>query len=189
MPMTRTNEGVGELNDDLVEIVDYDPIWREQFLAEKIRLETALKGLVIEIKHIGSTSVPGLAAKPVIDILVTIGAALEVDKLVNVLVTLGYVQVPQDDRDRIFFRKGMPRTHHVHVVIAGSWAFFSHVWFRDYLVDHPSAAEEYELLKRVLATRHSSDRAAYVKGKDAMVSMILDRAAKERLIVPRDPLD
>ena len=189
MPMTRMSEGAGVENDDLVEIMDYDPIWRELFLSEKARLEMAFKGIALEIRHIGSTSVPGLAAKPVIDILVTIGAALEVDKLVNVLVTLGYVQVPQDDRDRIFFRKGMPRTHHVHVVRAGSWAFFSHVWFRDYLVDHPSVAEEYELLKRVLAARHSSDRAAYVKGKDAMVSMILDRAAKERLIVPRDPLD
>jgi GrpB-like predicted nucleotidyltransferase (UPF0157 family) len=189
MPMTRTNEGEIKLNEDLVEIVDYDPVWRELFLVEKARLERAFMGLALGIEHIGSTSVPGLAAKPVIDILVAIEAALEADELVRVLATLGYVHVPQDDRDRTFFRKGMPRTHHVHVVRAGSWAFFSHVWFRDFLVDHPSAAEEYELLKRVLAARHRSDRAAYVKGKDAMVSMILDRAVKERLIVPRDPLD
>jgi len=169
--------------------MDYDPIWRELFLSEKARLEMAFKGIALEIRHIGSTSVPGLAAKPVIDILVAVEAAFDADELMPVLATLGYVHVPQEDGDRIFFRKGTPRTHHVHVVRAGSWAFFSHVWFRDYLVDHPSAAEEYELLKRVLAARHRSDRAAYVKGKDAMVSMILDRAAKERLIVPRDPLD
>jgi GrpB-like predicted nucleotidyltransferase (UPF0157 family) len=189
MLMTRMNEGAGELNDDLVEIVDYDPIWKERFLEEKTRLEIAFKGQALEIKHIGSTSVPGLAAKPVIDILVAIEAALEADELVRVLATLSYVYVPQDDCDRIFFRKGMPRTHHVHVVRAGSWAFFSHLWFREYLVDHPSVAEEYELLKRVLAARHRTDRAAYVKGKDAMVSMILDRAAKEKLIVPRDSQD
>jgi GrpB-like predicted nucleotidyltransferase (UPF0157 family) len=189
MPMTRMNEEAGELNDDLVEIVDYDPIWKERFLEERTRLKTVFKGQALEIRHIGSTAVPGLAAKPVIDILVAFEVALEADELARVLATLGYVHVPQEDCDRIFFRKGMPRTHHVHVVRANSWAFFSHVWFRDYLVDHPSAAEEYELLKRVLAARHRSDRAAYVKGKDGMVSMILERAAKEKLIVPRDPLD
>jgi GrpB-like predicted nucleotidyltransferase (UPF0157 family) len=187
--MTRMNEGAAELNDDLVEIVDYDPIWNVRFLEEKSRLEIAFKDRAFQIRHIGSTSVPGLAAKPVIDILVAFEAALEADELIRVLAPLGYVHVPQDDLERFFFRKGMPRTHHIHVVRAGSWTFFSHVWFRDYLVDHPSAAEEYELLKRVLAARHRTDRAAYVKGKDAMVSMILDRAVKERLIVPHDPLD
>jgi len=83
--------------------------------------------LALEVHQIGSTAVPGLAAKPVIDIMVVTNGISEVNGFANGLAPLGYVNVPQDDPGRLHFRKGVPRTHHLHVVKAGSWTHHSHL--------------------------------------------------------------
>lgn len=182
--MRNKGKGANKLvdADDDIEIVDYDPFWNEGFLRERESLARALGSLALEIHHIGSTAVPELAAKPIIDIMVAVQDISTAAGCTEILVPLGYVHVAQDDPDRLFFRKGSPRTHHLHLVKAGTWAYHKHLWFRDYLIDHPGTAEEYECLKRVLASRHRSDRSAYVQGKDDLVALILERAARERLI-------
>jgi GrpB-like predicted nucleotidyltransferase (UPF0157 family) len=183
--MRTRREGASELEpDDEIEVADHDPRWKGLFLLESKILEGALGRLALEIHHIGSTAVPGLAAKPVIDIMVATNGISEVNGFSNRLAPLGYTNVPQDDPGRLYFRKGVPRTHHLHVVKAGSWIYHSYLWFRDYLMDHPATAEEYECLKWVLAKKFKSDRAAYVQGKEHMISMVLERASKERLIFP-----
>jgi GrpB-like predicted nucleotidyltransferase (UPF0157 family) len=187
--MRTRREGESELEpNDEIEILDYDPDWERLFLSERKLLEGALGHLAREIHHIGSTAVPGLAAKPVIDIMVAAGDISNLDEFATRLIPLGYVYVPQEDPGRLYFRKGVPRTHHLHLVKAYSWTYLSHLWFRDYLVDHSRTAEEYECLKRVLAKQFRSDRAAYVQGKERMISMILERATKERLISLRIPV-
>lgn len=170
------------MNHDEVEIAEFDPHWKELFLMEKEILERSLGELAMEVHHIGSTAVPDMAAKPVIDIMVAVRSITDIKELIDRVSPLGYVHVPQDDPNRLFFRKGIPRTHHLHFVKPGTWAYFSHLWFRDYLIDHASTAEEYECLKRVLAVRHRSDRDSYMQGKQSMIAMVLERATKERVI-------
>jgi GrpB-like predicted nucleotidyltransferase (UPF0157 family) len=162
--------------------VEFSPHWKESFMKEREDLERSLGHLALEIHHIGSTAVPGLAAKPVIDIMVATRSIFEVGRFKDKILSLGYLHVPQSDTDRLFFRKGMPRTHHLHIVKLGTWAYYSHLWCRDYLTDHASTAEEYECLKTVLSKHHGSDREAYEQGKEDMIAMILERAVKERMI-------
>ncbi len=166
---------------DLIEIIDYDPSWMDSYLQERPALVKALGHSALEIHHVGSTSVPGLAAKPIVDIMVASPDLSNIDIFSVALMPLGYVFVPQEDPERLFFRKGMPRTHHLHIVKIHSWAYWRHLWFRDYLIDHASTAEEYECLKRVLASRFKADREAYTKGKEAWVEMVMGRVARERL--------
>jgi len=168
---------------DIIEVCEYDPQWPEMFRAEKALIDKELTGAVKDIQHIGSTAVPGLAAKPIIDILVAVEFLEDVDCYAPGLFSIGYKNVPHDeDATRRFFMKGRPRTHHVHVVAYGSWTYWRHLLFRDYLLDHPTVCEEYECLKRVLANRHRDDRAKYLEGKSDFVEAIIVRAVRERLI-------
>jgi GrpB-like predicted nucleotidyltransferase (UPF0157 family) len=160
----------------------FDPHWKGSFMKEREDLKRSLGHLALEIHHIGSTAVPGLSAKPVIDIMVATRSILGVGRFKDKVSNLGYLHVPQSDTDRLFFRKGTPRTHHLHIVKLGTWTYYSHLWFRDYLTDHASTAEEYECLKTVLSKHHRLDREAYVQGKEDMIAMILERAVKERVI-------
>jgi GrpB-like predicted nucleotidyltransferase (UPF0157 family) len=178
--LSRRNRGILKL--DEVEVVDYDPNWKDLFRIEKEELEKRLGPTASEVHHIGSTAVPGLAAKPVIDIMLAASFIDDLEDLKRKLSPLGYTYVPQVDPNRFFFRKGTPRSHHLHVVRLGTWTYFSHLWFNDYLIDHAATAEEYACLKMILARRHKSDRDAYLKGKEGMIAMVLERAVRERLI-------
>jgi GrpB-like predicted nucleotidyltransferase (UPF0157 family) len=169
---------------DEVSISDYDIAWPALYAEEAACLCDAFGADQRDIQHVGSTAVPGLAAKPVIDIMVATGEIVQSRESIIIKVDpLGYVNVPHDeDPERLFFRKGDPRTYHLHVVKFRSWTYWKHIMFRDYLIDHPTSAEEYECLKLVLAERHRSDRDEYVRGKEPFVDMALWRAVKERVI-------
>jgi GrpB-like predicted nucleotidyltransferase (UPF0157 family) len=167
---------------DIIEIQDYDSEWPRRFRAEKDRIGEAFGGLARDIQHVGSTAVPGLAAKPIIDILLAVEDLAETSAYVIRLEELGYTNVPHgEDAERRFFLKGMPRTHHVHVVEFGGWTYRKHLLFRDYLLDHPPAVEEYERLKRILAKQFRDDRSRYVKGKFEFIESVIARAVKERV--------
>ena len=104
------------------------------FQAEAAMLRKAFEGRSTSIEHIGSTAVPGLCAKPVIDIMVSVMDVGGVRERHQELTDLGYVYIPfDDDGDRLFFRKGMPRTHHLHVVADGGEVWERHIRFRDLL--------------------------------------------------------
>ncbi len=164
---------------DIVELKDHDPLWRDLFRQERVSLLETLGPLAVSIEHVGSTAVPGIRAKPVIDILVTVDRARPED-VEGALGKLGYVHVPIGDPERLFFRKGMPRTHHVHVVRHGGEEHAKHLLFRDRLIAHPEEAAAYGRLKDDLAIRFREDRQAYSDGKDEFIARILDRAKDER---------
>ncbi len=173
--------------DEEISICDYDPDWARSYSEEASRIIGEIAPRIRDIQHVGSTAVPGLAAKPIIDIMVAMDEIVESrDAIIAAIACLGYVNVPHDeDAQRLFFRKGIPRTHHLHVVAFRSWTYWKHIMFRDYLIDHPISAEEYECLKLILAGRHRNDRESYVNGKEDFVEGVLWRAVKERLITPK----
>jgi len=161
-------------------IADYSPAWPAEFQAERARVLAALGGAVRAIEHIGSTAVPGLAAKPVIDIALAVDDLAAVPALVAPLAALGYEFLGEYGLPgRLFFRKGEPATHHIHAVRSDSehWR----VWrlFRDYLRRHAEEARRYAEFKRELAGRFAADRDAYTRAKTEYVSSILIRAGAE----------
>jgi GrpB-like predicted nucleotidyltransferase (UPF0157 family) len=165
---------------DEVVVVEYDEGWPEAFRAEALRLEAALP-ISITFQHVGSTSVPGLCAKPVIDILVGDNRMRPLIFYRKRLEPLGYVLQDSGEPGRYFFRKN-PRTAHVHVVRQGSWDWYSKVWYRDLLRGDEAYRDEYASLKRDLALKHREDREAYSKSKDALVERGLRAATVPRLI-------
>lgn len=167
-----------------IEIRPYDPDWPREFERERERLQGALGARARRIDHHGSTAVPGLAAKPVIDIQISVDSLHPMAAYASALAALGYTHVPhEDDAVCPFFHRPAewPHTHHVHVVAAGGAEERRTLAFRDYLRAHPDAAREYEALKRRLAAAHAgsdfSSRQAYADAKTAFVQQILDAAA------------
>ena len=141
-------------------VVEYAYEWPEPFAAEARRLGDALSSVLIAIHHIGSTSVPGLAAKPVIDILAVIRSLNELDACNDAMIALGYE--PKGELGivgRRFFSKGSDdcRTHHVHAYELGHLEIGAHLDFRDYLRAHPDHARRYAKLKAKLAERQRDD--------------------------------
>jgi GrpB-like predicted nucleotidyltransferase (UPF0157 family) len=137
-----------------VVIVDYDPRWPELFAAERAHIAAVLRGIALRIDHNGSTSVPDLPAKPIIDIQISFARLHPMDKYRAALQSLGYTHVPHpDDWFCPFFRKpaAWPHTHHVHVVELGGTEEKRTLAFRDWLRDHPADRATYANLKRGLA--------------------------------------
>jgi GrpB-like predicted nucleotidyltransferase (UPF0157 family) len=171
---------------DTLEVVPYHPDWPLQFNAERGRLAATLGSRALRIDHHGSTSVPGLAAKPIIDIQVSVEALHPIDTYAELFVQLGYVHVPHaDDAICPFFHRpsAWPHTHHIHVVQAGSMEERRTLAFRDYLRAHDEAAEEYQDLKRHLAAQYrgadDSAREAYAAAKTEFIRQVVERAFAE----------
>jgi GrpB-like predicted nucleotidyltransferase (UPF0157 family)/predicted kinase len=157
-----------------VALVPYDPAWPQMFEEEKKFIEAALGDRVTEIHHIGSTAIPGLAAKPVIDIMLVVRGLNEAVDCIGPLSDLGYafIDYPQNT-DRRFFRKGVPRTHHAHIVAQGNAELAHHLAFRAALRADPQLRDEYAALKYQLAERHRNDRAQYSDSKTKFVRRVL----------------
>ncbi|MFL7808016.1 MAG: GrpB family protein [Anaerolineae bacterium] len=160
---------------EAVEVVPYDPAWPERFEAERAQVTVALGDLALEIHHIGSTAIPDLDAKPIIDTMVTVRHLDDAVDCIAPLQALGYafVDYPQNI-DRRFFRKGKPRTHHLHIVAAGSQSLIDHLAFRDALRADADLRREYQELKRDLRTKYRHDRASYSESKSAFVKKVLE---------------
>ena len=166
VPPTITNMDQG------LQIVPYDPTWPIAFQFEAARIRAALGALALRIHHNGSTAVPGLAAKPIIDIQVSVKSLQPIEVYRDPLSQLGYVHVAHaDDSFCPFFHRpaDWPHTHHVHVVAAGGAEEQRTLAFRDYLCEHEDAAREYEHIKRNLAARlarnDAASREAYANAK------------------------
>jgi GrpB-like predicted nucleotidyltransferase (UPF0157 family) len=171
---------------ETLEIVRYDPGWPSVFSVERDRLAAALGSLALRIDHNGSTAVPGLAAKPVIDIQISVFRLHPMGAYAAGLRRLGYVHVPHaDDSFCPFFHRpaAWPHSHHVHVVQSGGVEERRTLAFRDYLREHPEAACAYEDLKRRYASQHSagdfSARQAYAQAKTQFVTALTERAFAE----------
>ena len=165
--------------DDPVYLVPYDPTWPSQFEEERAQLARVLSPwLVGPIEHIGSTAVPGLTAKPVIDIMAGVRDLPSSLDARAALAPLNYENFPHRPDVMHWFCKPSParRTHHLHLVPVQSALWAERVLFRDYLRSSSATAAEYAALKVALAVRHQFDREAYTEAKGAFVRSILDRA-------------
>lgn len=150
-----------------IQITPYNEAWADQFAELAALLREALGEVALRIDHIGSTAVPGLAAKPVIDIQISVAALEPIDPFRVPLEGLGYVyRADNPERTKRYFREppGTPRTH-IHVRKLGTFSQQFPLLLRDYLRTHPTELPVYEELKRRLAAEHPHDGAAYTEGK------------------------
>lgn len=168
-------------------LAPYSSDWPQEFEREKKLLLKALGDWVEDIQHVGSTAVPGLAAKPVIDIMIGVRSLEDADKhCVYRIKELGYDYIQRyevDTPQRRYFQKTSPqgvRTHQIHLVEINSDWWQRHLLFRDYLRSHPQAVKEYESLKRSLAKVHT-DTNEYANAKTAFIREIEKRARDEKL--------
>lgn len=165
-----------------VKLVAHNPKWTECFSEEKELLSKTMGEKILDLRHIGSTSIPGMLAKPILDILAGVKTLADVEAFTQDLNKVGY----EDRGDggifgRRFFVKGgeAKRTHHLNFCEMNSFFWESHLAFCDYLRRHPDAAKEYSALKRGLADRFPNDRGAYTTGKGEFVRSILNRVMNE----------
>ncbi|MBL8339758.1 MAG: GrpB family protein [Rhodoferax sp.] len=159
-----------------VHIVDYQPAWPGLFAQEQALLTFVLAPwLVGPIAHIGSTAVPGLAAKPVIDMMAPVADLDSARPAIDALVAAGYVYHPYRGDVMHWFCKPSPehRTHHLHVVPLGSSWWQAQIAFRDALRQNPACRDAYQTLKRRLADAHPRDREAYTQAKGPFIAGVL----------------
>lgn len=162
---------------DSIVIVDYDPAWPADFRRLGARLRAALGPLALRIDHIGSTSVPGLAAKPVLDVQVSVVALEPLAVYLPALEVAGFRwQHANDDHMKRFFREAEGPRKHIHVRAAGSWSEQFALLMRDYLRASPQEAARYAALKVELAVRHAGDRQAYTEAKGPFIWGLMGRA-------------
>ena len=166
--------------ENTIPIVAYDPAWPAAFAAESARLRAAIGNVALRIDHHGSTAVPGLAAKPIIDIQVSVATLQPLKAYGARLESIGFVHVPSpDDSFCPFFHRPRqwPHTHHVHVVERGGGEERRTLAFRDYLRDHATVAREYEDLKRAIAAQVGSadpeSRERYALAKSDFIERVV----------------
>ena len=167
-----------------VEVVPHNPRWRDSFEAEAKHVAAVLGENAVAIHHIGSTAIPNIYAKPVVDLLVEVRDITEVDGRSSAMESLGYeVMGEYGIPGRRYFRKetleGI-RTHHIHAFEAGSAEVERHLAFCDYMIAHPVEAQRYSELKRKLAEEHPQSIDGYMDGKDGFIKEIDQRAARWR---------
>lgn len=160
-------------------IQEYDPAWARIYADEARRLQTVLAPIAERIEHIGSTSVPGLGAKAIIDISVGVRDLDDVTGCIDAMADLGYAEIPIAPHfQRRLFSKGPYNegTHHVHFTVFGSEIGSDPILFRDYLRTHPDAVARYERAKRDAAAKHRNDLNGYHEEKAPCVIDLMERA-------------
>jgi GrpB-like predicted nucleotidyltransferase (UPF0157 family) len=161
-----------------VRVVPHRPEWAELFAQEAARLRAALGDAVLAVEHTGSTSVPGLAAKPILDLAASVPSLPEARALFPALRALGYTHREDPEiPERLYFVKGPPerRTHHLSLAEPTSRFWREHLRFRDLLRADPALAAKYAQLKLDLARRHPAGRPAYQPGKQSFIDAALAR--------------
>ncbi|MNC42059.1 dephospho-CoA kinase/protein folding accessory domain-containing protein [compost metagenome] len=174
-----TAERLAELFPVLLE--EHNALWKTHYNREKEHLEAVFGGRLVRISHIGSSSVPGLLAKPTVDILLEVAGETDLDALTERMVEEGYV-VNTPKGDLIMYLKGYTpqgfqgQAFHIHVRHSGDWG---ELYFRDYLLAHPEAAAEYAALKTALKLQYPYDRDGYTEAKGQFVRACTERARLE----------
>jgi GrpB-like predicted nucleotidyltransferase (UPF0157 family) len=172
---------VGELRrlDGEIVLADYDPLWRDLFEREAQRIRAALGDEALQVEHVGSTSIPGLAAKPIIDIVLAVADSADEPRYVPALEAVGYVlriREPDWHEHRVF--KGPDTDVNLHVFTQGSAEIERMLLFRDWLRGHAEDRELYERAKRALARQNWQYVQDYADAKTTIVTEILERASR-----------
>ncbi|MGN5652125.1 GrpB family protein [Bacillus sp. Brlt_9] len=164
--------------DQQIVIKTYEKGWHEEYVIEKEKFISLFGGDCVAIEHIGSTSVEGLGAKPLIDMMVGVTDLQIAEKWIEALIKIGYEYVPKETPNWHFFRKGKWRagTHHLHVYIYNSEEWRNNILFRDFLIEHKWAQKEYRELKETLAATYPFDRPSYTSAKAPFIQKILELA-------------
>ncbi len=160
-------------------IVPYDPEWPHFYEEEKRLILGKVGGILRSIEHVGSTSVPGLCAKPIIDIIAGVDGPEDADRCVGLLRGIGYDDAtPEDFPDWYYCLGKGPHSlgYHLHLVKEGSPHHLKHILFRDWLRTHPADAEAYARLKIELSEKHKENRVAYTEAKTEFIDEIVEKA-------------
>jgi GrpB-like predicted nucleotidyltransferase (UPF0157 family) len=161
-------------------LVPHDPGWKQAFETESTLITQSLNEIVEAIHHVGSTAIPTIYAKPIIDILLEVDDISHLDERTSKMEALGYQAMGEYGiPGRRYFRKSDQRgtrIHHVHAFKVGSEGVRRHLAFRDYLIAHPIAAKAYEALNLDLARQFPEDKAAFQDGKDAFIKAVEQKA-------------
>ena len=166
----------------IVELEDYNVSWVDEYKKEEKLLKKVLGKRIKEIHHIGSTSIPTLKAKPVIDILIVIDSLDEIDEIYELLKDYDYSNRGQQGvPDRYFFAKGPEdaRSHYIHFTTPGSDTYYNQVYFKRYLLEHPEYIKKYCKLKKDLAKKYADERPKYTQGKNDFIKEVIKLAHEE----------
>ncbi len=169
-------------------IVDYDPRWPILYEKEKSRILENIRHKVITVEHVGSTAVPGLGGKPIIDIMAGVHNSAEADECLPLLRDLDYKKGPQPEEpdwyyclDKVYHGKTAKlKNYHLHLVKFMSDHWEKHLIFRDFLQAHPDLAQEYYELKKKLAAKYGSNRIGYTEAKTSFIKFVIDRARQTK---------
>jgi GrpB-like predicted nucleotidyltransferase (UPF0157 family) len=170
---------------DPVAICDYNPAWADRFADLSARIAASLPKIALRMEHVGSTAVPGLAAKPIIDMDVVLASSADLPRGIRLLTDLGYVHegdLGVSGREAFRCPSGEAR-HHLYVLIEGAAELSRHIAFRDALRADIALRDEYAQLNRLLAAQYSGDREAYTQGKSTFIEAVI-RAIQQ----PRKPV-
>ncbi|SDH00372.1 GrpB domain, predicted nucleotidyltransferase, UPF0157 family [Planococcus glaciei] len=164
-----------------VVVTEYNPEWPRLFEEAATELKKVFGEECLAIHHFGSTSVEGMAAKPIIDLLPVVRKIETVDRFNGEMLALGYEPKGENGLPgrRYFQKGGDERSHHVHIYGSGNPEIKRHLAFRDYLKKHPKEAERYGTLKKKLAEAHPWDIEKYIQGKEQMAANIEKQAMEE----------
>ncbi len=187
-PMETLEEKIARVVKEEVAVVPYDPIWPKAFEQERLYLLSCLPtNLINRIEHFGSTAVPGLSAKPIVDILVEVTSLDKTREIIApILEAQGYDYFWRpswgDDTPPFYAwfikrDKNGNRTHHIHMVEA-EFEHWDRLLFRDYLIDYPDIAWEYSNLKEKLSDVHQGDRVVYTQAKSDFIGKVTERAIR-----------
>ena len=162
------------LEPGVVRLADYDARWPLLFAAEEERIRSQCRTLALRLEHVGGTSIPGMCAKPVLDIAAAHPRAARIEDYVAAFVRAGYqFRGERGLPGRQYFRRGQPRTYHVHLVEEDSQLWRDYIAFRDYLRAHAEISDRFAEVKRALAARFGTDREGYTNAKSPHVQEIL----------------
>ena len=169
----------------VVKLSKYNPKWKTLFEEESALIFSAAENFIIDIQHIGSTAIPDVVAKPIIDILAAIDSLSNISKIIEPLKKIDYIhRGEQGIPGRHLFVKGGEgfRTHHLHVVVKNHQEWTKHILFRDYLRANPKEADKYSRLKQVLLKKFEFEREKYTTGKSEFIEKIIKKAKEESSI-------
>ncbi len=164
-------------------LMPYSPEWEEKYKGEAEKVKIVFGDLLLDVQHIGSTAIPGMLSKPIIDIGVLIGSYKDAEQFIKPLEAIGYSYVQENSSsERHFFRKGNPTEFHLSLAYADRTTFWKRqILFRDYLIKHPQSAKEYEQFKLNILKKDPTIDQAYTTNKDEFVSKIVALAEREAL--------